>query len=449
MLGNFSFGDYFKADAIALPGSWSRTGQGYGLDPERLWATVYTDDDEAARLWERHLPQERILRFGEKDNFWAMGDTGPCGPCSEIHYDRGADLAEQHGRSVNGPGDDTLEIWNLVFMQFERDASGAMTPLPKPSVDTGAGLERITAILQGANNNFDTDLFRPILAGSRSSPDRRTAAGWPGGRAVSRHRGPRARGDDADRRRRAALQRGPRLRAAPHPPPGPALRAAAGARAAVSRADSRRRARGLRRASTSSRRTGDVGRAIAATRVRARRGAVRPDPDRGHRPHRGGDRGPAAASETASRAPPCSASTTRMASPSTSSRTSPGTRASRSTARASTPPGGAAHALRVLGGLRGGRRDGLCEKLGLPERHSEFRGYPEQDFVRLEGRAGPRARSARASLVAELAVGQEGEAVSDRTIFYPEGGGQVGDGARGAGRRRSAMCSTRKSRCRA
>src|SRR4029077_17140449 len=136
----------------------------YGIAPERLWATVYTEDDEAAKLWERHLPSARILRFGEKDNFWAMGETGPCGPCSELHYFRGADLAGNTPDLVNGPGDETLEIWNLVFMQYERDASGKMTPLPRPSVDTGAGLERLAAILQGVNNNFDTDLFAPILA---------------------------------------------------------------------------------------------------------------------------------------------------------------------------------------------------------------------------------------------------------------------------------------------
>src|SRR6266542_829561 len=141
MLGNFSFGDYFKDEAI-----------------------VFTDDDEAALLWERHLPRPRILRFGEKENFWAMGDTGPCGPCSEIHYFPGEDLSRNTSELVNGPGDEIVEVWNLVFMQFERGASGKMSPLPRPSVDTGMGLERLTAILQGANNNFDTDLFRPLLA---------------------------------------------------------------------------------------------------------------------------------------------------------------------------------------------------------------------------------------------------------------------------------------------
>ncbi|KAA0255724.1 alanine--tRNA ligase [Acidobacteria bacterium ACD] len=162
MLGNFSFGDYFKAEAIDY--AWELvTGQAYyGLDPARLWATVYTDDDEAAALWAKYLPKERIVRFGEKDNFWSMGETGPCGPCSELHYDQGPSVPGDD--RPNGEGDRVVEIWNLVFMQFDRDASGRVTPLPKPSVDTGAGLERITAILSGKTNNFDTDLFAGTLA---------------------------------------------------------------------------------------------------------------------------------------------------------------------------------------------------------------------------------------------------------------------------------------------
>jgi len=162
MLGNFSFGDYFKKDAIDF--AWelvTSKEKGYGMDAERLWATVYTDDDEAAELWGRHLPKERIARFGEKDNFWSMGDTGPCGPCTELHYDQGPSVPGDS--TPNGNGDRVMEIWNLVFMQFDRDASGKQTPLPKPSVDTGAGLERITAILQGRNNNYDTDLFAGII----------------------------------------------------------------------------------------------------------------------------------------------------------------------------------------------------------------------------------------------------------------------------------------------
>ncbi|HEY6929662.1 MAG TPA: alanine--tRNA ligase [Thermoanaerobaculia bacterium] len=178
MLGNFSFGDYFKDEAIRF--AWELVTDeknGYGLEPERLWATVYTDDDEAAQLWERHVPKSRVLRFGEKENFWAMGETGPCGPCSEIHYYRGKDLSKNTAELVNGPGDENLEIWNLVFMQFERDASGRMTPLPKPSVDTGAGLERIAAILQRKNNNFDTDLFLPIIGKIQEVSGRKYAGG--------------------------------------------------------------------------------------------------------------------------------------------------------------------------------------------------------------------------------------------------------------------------------
>ncbi|HYN40515.1 MAG TPA: alanine--tRNA ligase, partial [Thermoanaerobaculia bacterium] len=159
MLGNFSFGDYFKEEAIAF--AWELVTERYGFDPKRLWATVYTDDDEAANLWQQYLPAGRILRFGEKDNFWSMGDTGPCGPCSELHVDQGPHVPGDE--TPNGRGDRIMEIWNLVFMQFDRDAEGRMTPLPKPSVDTGAGLERITALLTGKNNNFDTDLFTPLI----------------------------------------------------------------------------------------------------------------------------------------------------------------------------------------------------------------------------------------------------------------------------------------------
>jgi alanyl-tRNA synthetase len=161
MLGNFSFGDYFKKDAIDFAWELVTSKAYYGLDAGRLWATVYTDDDEAADLWAKHLPKERIARFGEKDNFWSMGDTGPCGPCSELHYDQGPSVPGD--ATPNGAGDRVMEIWNLVFMQFDRDASGKQMPLPKPSVDTGAGLERITAILEGKNNNYDTDLFAGII----------------------------------------------------------------------------------------------------------------------------------------------------------------------------------------------------------------------------------------------------------------------------------------------
>jgi alanyl-tRNA synthetase len=162
MLGNFSFGDYFKRDAIQF--AWELITQVYQLPVERLWFSVYKDDDEAEMLWrEVGVDPSRVLRFGEKDNFWSMGDTGPCGPCSEIHYYQGEDVNAQHAEGVNSEDDDYLEFWNLVFMQYERDAQGKMTPLPRPSIDTGMGMERITAILQGVKNNYETDLFVPII----------------------------------------------------------------------------------------------------------------------------------------------------------------------------------------------------------------------------------------------------------------------------------------------
>lgn len=173
MLGNFSFGDYFKADAIRF--AWEFvTGpveQGnLGLDPTRLWVTVFEGsegvpaDTEAEQMWlKAGVPADRILRFGKKDNFWQMGDTGPCGPCSEMHYYRPADISGNNPALVNGDGDDVMEIWNLVFMQYERSADGTLTPLPKPSIDTGMGLERVASILQGKESNYEIDLFQPIF----------------------------------------------------------------------------------------------------------------------------------------------------------------------------------------------------------------------------------------------------------------------------------------------
>ncbi len=163
MLGNFSFGDYFKKEAIEF--AWELVVDVYGLPIDRLWFTVYTDDDDAARLWEEvGASPDRILRFGEKDNYWSMGETGPCGPCTEIHYDRSPDpLAPGRAELVNGEGDDIIEIWNLVFMQFDRDAEGNLHPLPKPCVDTGAGLERFAMVLQEVESNYETDLFTPII----------------------------------------------------------------------------------------------------------------------------------------------------------------------------------------------------------------------------------------------------------------------------------------------
>ena len=164
MLGNFSFGDYFKREAIDL--AWELVTEEWGIDPARLVATVFRDDDEAYDLWRDGigLPAERVMRLDEAENFWSMGDTGPCGPCAEIHVDFGVNPNCKN--EVCDPSCDCgrwLEIWNLVFMQYDRDAAGEMTPLPKPSIDTGAGLERLAAVIQGAPSNYDTDLFRGIL----------------------------------------------------------------------------------------------------------------------------------------------------------------------------------------------------------------------------------------------------------------------------------------------
>jgi alanyl-tRNA synthetase len=163
MLGNFSFGDYFKRDAIRF--AWDFVTGTLGLPPERLWCTVFEDDDEAASIWldEIGVSKARFARLGASDNFWAMGDTGPCGPCSEIFYDHGPDVEGGPPGSPNSGGDRYIEIWNLVFMQFERSADGTMTRLPKPSVDTGAGLERMAAVMQGVHSNYEIDLFVKLI----------------------------------------------------------------------------------------------------------------------------------------------------------------------------------------------------------------------------------------------------------------------------------------------
>ncbi|MGB7202597.1 MAG: alanine--tRNA ligase-related protein [Pyrinomonadaceae bacterium] len=175
MLGNFSFGDYFKTEAIGY--AWDLLVNEFKLDPQRLWFSVFEGDDEvgpddeARALWEKvGAKPERILGFGRKDNFWQMGDTGPCGPCSEIHYYMGDEPSNAEKNSpdfVNGPGDTTMEIWNLVFMQYNRtqadDGTFTLTPLPAPSVDTGMGLERMAAVVQGVKTNYDTDIIRPIV----------------------------------------------------------------------------------------------------------------------------------------------------------------------------------------------------------------------------------------------------------------------------------------------
>jgi len=174
MLGNFSFGDYFKRDAIRL--AWELLTKEFGLAPERLWVTVYKDDDEAYDIWAKDIqvPRDRIARIGDmpggskyqSDNFWQMGDTGPCGPCTEIFWDHGPGIPGGPPGMPDADGDRYIEIWNLVFMQFNRDESGTLHPLPKPSVDTGMGLERIAAVLQGVHSNYEIDLFQDLIRGA-------------------------------------------------------------------------------------------------------------------------------------------------------------------------------------------------------------------------------------------------------------------------------------------
>ena len=163
MLGNFSFGDYFKKEAIAF--AWELLTENYSIPAEKLWITVFKDDDESETIWREDIgvPAERISRWGEVGNVWTMGDTGPCGPCSEIYYDTGAEIEGSPPAVGSVPGDRFVEIWNLVFAQFDRSQDGSLSPLPSPCVDTGLGLERMAAVLQGKHSNFETDLFTPLI----------------------------------------------------------------------------------------------------------------------------------------------------------------------------------------------------------------------------------------------------------------------------------------------
>jgi len=162
MLGNFSFGDYFKKEAIGF--AWDVSTHVFGFDPNKIWVSVFRDDDEAFALWEKHISSKRIVRFGEKENFWAMGDTGPCGPCSELLYDRGESYGPAKSPVEDATGERYLEFWNLVFMQYSRDLSGKLENLPKQSIDTGAGLERVASLKIGENDVFQTDILRGLIA---------------------------------------------------------------------------------------------------------------------------------------------------------------------------------------------------------------------------------------------------------------------------------------------
>ena len=431
MLGNFSFGDYFKEDAIRF--AWELLTdrvRGYGLDPARLWATVFLSDDDAAAIWERYLPKERVLRFGESENFWAMGETGPCGPCSEIHYFRGEDLSGNTADRVNGAGDETVEVWNLVFMQFERDASGKLEPLPRPSVDTGAGLERLAAVLQGVGNNFDTDLFAGILS---SLSD-----------IVSESGGPRYRGN-------FAVEDAPYRVIADHARAATMLIADGVLPSNEGRGYVLRRI--LRRALRYGRRLGlhepflhrltgpvvDVYRGIHIEPDEADAVARRvaeiliPEEERFARTlSEGIDRIGEAASRARQRRESILSGETvfrlydtygipievieEIAADEGVALDREGferlleeqRRASRSAAKF--------EAADVS----------VYDKLDLPSGHSVFRGYPEHDFIALDGaRVVGLARDGAPA--ARLEAGETGEAVTDRTVFYPEGGGQVAD----------------------
>ena len=216
MLGNFSFGDYFKKDAIRF--GWDFVTKTLQIDPARLMVTVYATDDEAFDIWHKEVgvPADKIVRIGDKpgggsDNFWQMGETGPCGPCSEIFFDHGAQIPGGPPGSPDADGDRWVEIWNLVFMQFDRSTDGKLTPLPKPSVDTGAGLERVSAVMQGVTNNYDIDLFKNLIheAAARSEPPISPTA-------AARDRGSHPRLHVPRRRWRHAVERRPRLCASSH-----------------------------------------------------------------------------------------------------------------------------------------------------------------------------------------------------------------------------------------
>ena len=234
MLGNFSFGDYFKKDAIAYAWELLTSAEWFGIPKDKLYVTIFKGengverDSEAYDLWVgQQVPKERIYEFGAKDNFWQMGDTGPCGPCSEIHYDMGVAASDQ-GHTDCAFGCDCgryVEIWNLVFMQFDRDASGKLTPLPKPSIDTGMGLERVASVLQGVISNYETDLFTPLIkrAAELTGTSLKTGAGQRSKDEVSGIAagdcGSRARRDVPDFRRSHTAERRPRICAAQNYPP--------------------------------------------------------------------------------------------------------------------------------------------------------------------------------------------------------------------------------------
>ncbi|HEY3170913.1 MAG TPA: alanine--tRNA ligase, partial [Thermoanaerobaculia bacterium] len=431
MLGNFSFGDYFKDEAIRF--AWellTDKEKGCGFDAERLWATVFLTDDDAAGLWQRYLPKDRILRFGEIENFWAMGDTGPCGPCSEIHYFQGEDLSQNTPDRVNAPGDEIVEIWNLVFMQFDRDSSGELRPLPRPSVDTGAGLERLAAVLQKVGNNFDTDLFAGILSTL--------------GEIVSSAGGPRYRGN-------FAVEDAPYRVIMDHARAATMLIADGVLPSNEGRGYVLRRI--LRRALRYGRRLGlhepflhrlttpvvDVYRGVhfdpkeADGAARRAADVIRPEEERFARTlSEGADRVGEAATRVRQRGESLLSGETvfrlydtygipvevieEIAGDEGVSLDREGFEAALEEQRRASRSAAKFDATDVS----------VYDKLDLPPGHSVFRGYPENDFVSLEG-ARVVGLVKEGSPASRLEKGETGEAIADRTVFYPEGGGQVAD----------------------
>ena len=435
MLGNFSFGDYFKDRAIEL--AWNLVTKEFGLPKDKLTATVYIDDDQAFELWKKiaGLPDSRIIRIAGSDNFWQMGDTGPCGPCSEIFYDHGDKIPGGPPGSPDADGDRFIEIWNLVFMQFEQLPGGQRVDLPRPSIDTGMGLERIAAVLQGTHDNYAIDLFRALIGAiaelTKVSPDGRAEGLAP------RHRRPPARLGVPDRRRRAAVERRPRLCAPPHHAPRHApCRAARRARAADVEARAGAGARDGPGLSGAGPRRG------ADHRDAEARGDALPQ-DAGARPFdpRRGDQGAQARRQAQGR-DRVHALRHLSAFRSISRRTRCAPRGigvdldafnaameqQRDKARASWAGSGEAATETVWFPLR--------EKLGA----TEFLGYETETA---EGVVAALVRDGKE--VAELKAGETGAVIVNQTPFYGESGGQVGDtGVMSADGVRFAVTDTQK-----